>query len=256
MRFRPVSLLLALASAVAAGCGGGDVTLQLLAEGSGGELVPIDDHVVNFVPYDRDSIFDALAARAETPEPAVPQELRETVDSVLVLQRRWRTAERAWQQLRDSLQTMSDRLDRLDPRSREYFQLYQRWEEVEEQVAALERRKNAAFGQFDQLQQEAISTADSVNAVITAWEEEAFRGYVEITDSIMASRGVDEVIQDTTGARGVVTRRLPGGEWWVYSFYEPGPFEEIYWNCRVEPGRQDTLRLTPDSDCAETRLQL
>lgn len=257
MRFRPVPLLLTLAFAVApAACGGGEVTLQLQAEGSEDELVPVENHVVNFAPYDRDSIFEAMAERAETPEPSVPAELRETVDSVLVLQDQWRTAERRWQQLRDSLQSMKERLDQLDTRSREYFRLFRQWEEVEERVGVLERRKNVAFQQFDGLQQEAIRQADSVEAVISAWENEAFRGYMEITDSIMASRGVDEMIQDTTDARGIVTRSLPGGAWWVYSFYEPSPFEEIYWNCRVQPGSQDTLRLTPDSDCADLRLQL
>jgi len=256
MRIRPLllALIVPLAGLLAA-CGGGEVTVRVMSGPEGGELAPVEDAEVTFVPYDRDSIFDAMAQRAEEPEPRIPQELRDQFDQVIEAQETWRQAESQWNEARDELQRIRSQMDGLDERSREYLQLFERFNQVEERVNSLDARRQSQFERFDSLQKATVSRADSLRAVITSWEENAFRGYLDVTDSILRAKGIEEVVTDTTGAQGYVTVRLPdGGDWWVFTRHYPGPFEELYWNVKLEAARGDTLVL--DRENAESRPRL
>lgn len=255
MRIR--SLLLALIvplSGLLAACGGGEVTVRVTGGTEGGEMTPVPDAEVTFVPYDRDSIFSAMAQQADEPEPVIPQELRDQFDLVVEAQQEWRDTEQQWSDARDELQRIRGRMDGLDERSREYLQLFERFNEVEERVNRLDARRQQLFERFDSLQKATVERADSVRAVLANWEEEAFRGYMDITDSILRAKGIEDVVRDTTGADGHVTVTLPSGEWWVFTFHNPGPFEELYWNLPVDPAQTDTLVL--DRENAEVRPRL
>lgn len=255
MRIR--SLLLALIVPLAgllAACGGGEVTVRVTSGPEGGEMSPVEDAEVTFVPYDRDSIFEAMTQRADEPEPEIPQELRDQFDQVVEAQQEWRDAEQQWSEARDELQRIRNRMDGLDERSREYLQLFERFNQVEERVNQLDARRQRLFERFDGLQKATVERADSVRAVILNWEEEAFRGYMDITDSILRAEGIDEIVRDTTGADGYATVQLPDGEWWVFTFHNPGPFEELYWNVKIDPAQTDTLVL--DRENAEVRPRL
>jgi len=71
MRVRAIPMVLAAAVTLTA-CGK-KITVQVLPKGSQDSVAhPAKDIPVEFLPYDRDSIFDALAAKASTPEPQVP----------------------------------------------------------------------------------------------------------------------------------------------------------------------------------------
>jgi hypothetical protein len=234
---------LAAASLVFAACGGGDVTLQVLTQGTD-ELQPVADLPVEFLPFDRDSLFAALSAAASEPEPQVPAQLRQEFDSVLVLQETWRVAEANWNEVRDSLRQLSERMQRMDRRSREYRPLFERFNGMEGREARLNRDRASAFEAFTNLQATNQQRLDSVRAVIEAWEDMAFQDYADIEATLLEDLA-REIAYDTTDATGSLTRRLSGGTWWVHARVAI-PAGELYWNVPTDAST-DTLRLTPDN---------
>lgn len=252
MRFRShVTALLALLLPVLAACGGGEVTVRVVTEGDTAQQ-PVEDLVLTFLPYDRDSIFDVLTEQASEPEPQLPEDLVDQYEQVQEAQQTWREAESNWAVLRDSLKNLSQQMEGLDRRSREYLQLFEQYNELEGQERQLNSQKDQLFERFDSLQKSTVSRADSMQAVISAWEEVAFEDYTDITDSILEERGV-EIQEDTTGVDGYATTRLPGGEWWAYTRYQL-PFEELYWNLRVDTVFGDTIILSREN--AEVRRRM
>ncbi|MFQ5746940.1 MAG: hypothetical protein ACE5HF_06930 [Gemmatimonadota bacterium] len=246
---------LALPTALAftlAACGGSGVTVQVLADSPDGGAQPVRDLPVRFLPFDRDSLFDVLAARAEEPEPQMPADLLATFDRISALQADWREKETEWAETREQLQRLSDRLSNMDRRSREYRRLFQQFNRLDASEKRLNREKQAAFEAFDSLQQTALTRADSVRAVIESWEDVAFADYGELEDSILEAVG-HEVFEDTTNADGYVTRKLPGGDWWVHARVSTADGER-YWNVHIDPERTDTLALTAAN--GEDRLKL
>jgi len=241
---RPQRMFFALSTMSAltlVGCGGSDLTVQVLSDSADDGGQPVRGLPVQFLPFDRDSLFDVLAARATEPEPKVPADLRATFDRIAVLQAEWREKESEWAETREQLQSLSDRLGKMDRRSREYRQLFRQFNSMDAREKRLDREKQAAFEAFDSLQQTALTRADSVRAVIQSWEDIAFADYGELEDSILKAAG-REVFEDTTNADGYVTRGLPGGDWWVYARVKTTAGER-YWNLHV-PAETDTLQLT------------
>lgn len=234
---------LAAASLVLAACGGGSITVEVLTEGAD-QPEPVADLPVEFLPFDRDSLFAALAAGASEPEPQVPDQLRQEFDSVLVLQETWRVAEASWNEVRDSLRQLSERMQRMDRRSREYRPLFERFNAMEGREGRLNRQRAAAFETFTDLQATNQQRLDSVRAVIEAWEDIAFQDYPDIEADLLESLG-KEIAHDTTDASGSLTRRLGGGPWWVHARVAI-PAGELYWNVPTAAS-SDTLRLTPDN---------
>lgn len=247
---RGLPVAVGLAAATLLGCGGADVTIQVLAEAEG-QSVPVTDLPVTFVPYDRDSIFAVLAANAPEPEPEVDPELVAAAEEVTQLQTTWRSTEDAWANARDSLQQLSERLQGMDPRSREYRQLYDQFGGLEGRVNRLDRDNKAAFAAFDSLQQATQRRADSMRAVIEAWEDVAFVDYLDVVAEVEEARGAT-AIEDTTDAEGFATQTLPGQPWYVTTRL-PTQFGDLYWNVLIDPAGPDTLRLTPA--LAERRMR-
>lgn len=256
MRTRSLLLVLVISAAgFLSACGGGQVTVRVMSGPEGAEAAPAEDVEITFLPFDRDSIFEAMASREDTPEPEISEDLRQQYDQVIEAQQAWRDAEQLWSEARDELRRIRNRMQGLDERSREYLQLFEQFNQTEQQVNQLNARRQQLFQRFDSLQKATVARADSVRAVIASWEEEAFRGYTEITDSILQAKGIEELPVDTTGADGYASARLPsGGDWWVYARHTPGPFEELYWNVRIVPSETDTLVL--DRENAESRIRL
>lgn len=246
-----LALLFALSVGIVA-CGGDQVTVRVLDEGPEGELQPQSDVVVEFLPYDRDSIFEALEARADTPQPPIPDTLRALYAEIIDLQNRWREAEARWQTLRDSLKSLSDAMRGMDETTQAYRNLYSAFTDLEPRVTEWDNRKTNLFEQFDSLQNQTIAFSDSIQALRQSWGDEAYRGYGAIVDSILEATG-EEARVDTTGDEGYATVALPGGTWWAYARVNR-PFEELYWNVSLVPGQVDTLELTPEN--AEVRLRL
>ena len=68
-----------------AACGGSQVSVLVLAGEEGSEK-PEPNLALEYLPFDRDSVFEALIAAAEDPEPQIPEDLKVQIDSVAVLQ--------------------------------------------------------------------------------------------------------------------------------------------------------------------------
>lgn len=247
LKSRLAILFLVFAPLLAA-CGG-SVTVGVMSE-AGESVQPVTDQEVLFYPFDRDSVFAAMAAQASTPEPQVPADIQVANDSVLVLQEAWRSSEAQWNTVRDSLRQLSERLQGLDQRSREYLQLFEQFNPMERRERSLNQQRQAAFDRFTGLQQATQARLDSVGAVIQAWEDQAFADYADVETDLLAELG-REVVYDTTGADGYLTRALPTGLWWVHTRVAI-PGGELYWNVPHEVTSGDTLRLVPGN--AERRL--
>lgn len=238
-------------SVLLAACGGSELTVQVLTEGPEGELVPVKDLEVEFLPYDRDSIFETLAAAAAEPEPRVPANLEVALDSVAGLQETWRVVRTQWAEVRDSLREISDRLRGMDQRSREYRQLFDQFGDMERRVNRLDRARKDAFESFTALQGMTQMGLDSLRAVRESWEDVAFEDYAEIVDEIVRQTG-KEAVYDTTDVNGLLHTRLGGGGWYAHTRVAL-PAGELYWNVPTSAVEGDTLRLTPANGTVRMR---
>ncbi len=236
-----IAILALVLTPLTAACGS-SLTVEVYTE-AGDDVSAVGALEVQFIPFDRDSLFEALSAQAATPEPQVPADVRAAFDSVLVLQATWRQAETSWNETRDSLRSLSDRLSGLDPRAGEYRQLFERFNSMEGRERSLNGQRQTVFDTFTGLQQATQERLDSVRIVIDAWENEAFAEYVDIEAELLDALG-REIMMDTTDVDGRITRSLPGGNWWIHARVAV-PSGELYWNILTDPGTTDTLRLEP-----------
>lgn len=241
----------AAAAALLVGCGGEQVTVQVVMDGPEGP-VPQAKLLVDFYPFDRDSVFELLDTEATTPKPTIPADLSAAFDRSTTLQDEWRTKETAWTEVRERLKRLSEELAGLDRRSRAYRERYDEFNAMERQERRLDREKGQAFARFTSLQDSLTTRADSFRVVLESWEEETYAGYYDI-ESVLLEQTRRQVYQDTTNAQGYVTRPLPGGDWWVHSRVQI-PRGEIVWNVLVNPADVDTLVLNRDNGEERVRL--
>lgn len=244
---RITAALLAVVALTATACGS-SVTVEVVTEGPEGEPQPQANLPLDFLPFDRDSVFDALDAAAETPRPEMGEELQAASDRVLSLQAEWREAETEWSETRDQLRNLRERLDQIDPRDPDYRSLYDQFGQLEGREAQLDRQRKAAFDSFTAAQDEVSTRLDSFRVVLDTWENEAYSGYYDIEMELLDGR---DVIADTTNDAGRATVSLPGGDWWVTT-RAPVLEGELYWNVPV-PGA-DTLRLDESNATLRPRL--
>jgi hypothetical protein len=234
-----------------AACGGSDLTVEVLSDSPQGAVAQ-ENIEVGFFPFDRDSVFDAMEAQASSPKPEIPSDMVTTFEEIRSLQEQYNAKNNEWAEGRDRLQTLSEQLQGLDRRSRDYMQKYEEFGNLESQVNRLEREKVELFDQFTGMQESVAVRVDSFRIARDSWEEATYADYFDVEQELLkAVKG--EVIYDTTGVAGTVTRSLPGGDWWVVARV-PTPRGELYWNVKVDPGAVDTLRL--NSDNGEDRVRL
>lgn len=244
---RITAALLAVVALTATACGS-SVTVEVVTEGPDGEPQPQANLPVDFLPFDRDSVFDALDAAAETPRPEMGEELQAASDRVLNLQAEWREAEAEWTETREELRDLRERLDQIDPRDPDYRALYDRFGQLEGREAQLDRQRKAAFDSFTAAQDEVSARLDSFRVVLETWESDAYSGYYDIEMELLDG---GEVIADTTNDEGRATVSLPGGEWWVTT-RAPVLEGELYWNVPIP--NTDTLRLDESNGVVRPRL--
>ena len=247
MQTQGISAVLVAGIALMVAACGSNVTVQVLTESANGPK-PQANLPVQFLPFDRDSVFDALDTQASTPRPEMSAELKAEASRVADLQSRWRTADSQWAEERDQLQQLSTRLDNLDRRDPDYRRLYQQFNRREATVNRLDRGRTELFDQFTQAQESVSKSIDSFKIVRDLWEEETYAGYFEIVSQLL---GGDDLREDTTNADGYAVMNLPGGDWWITT-RAPVADGELYWNVRVG-GRES---VTLDESNGETRQRL
>ena len=241
------SLLLCVVAGSACSRSGELVVHAAFGRDTAGAPTGIDRLVVDLLPYDRDSIFDALAAQAPTPEPEIAPDLLALRDSLAAARQLWTESESAWNVVRDQLERLSEQMQGMNRRSREYMEAFSRFDELDRQRVALERAKDQAFREYERLQRQYSVRADSIKVVRFNWEDDAFARFDEIVDSLLTATG-RQIYTDTTSGGGYAVFRAPAGRWYVYTRYEL-PFQELYYNIPVqlEAGQTDTLPLTRDT---------
>lgn len=256
---RGTTLMAALGALAVAACGPAQAVVVAEidlenAEGEGTVTRPIGDLPVMFLPFDRDAIFDSLTAAASSPEPAIPQDLLESQTRVAQLQTEWRQADTEWGIGRDRLQEINRELQGVNRGSPQYRLLFGEFQDQESLVSAAERRKDQAFARFTSLQDSIIGRAAEVRVIRDNWADEAFRDYGDIQLARVRASG-RQIVADTTDANGRAQVGVPAGEWWVYARYDL-PYEELYWNIRVQVEKGDPVEIRLNRSNAEARPKL
>lgn len=260
MRRVVLTFAAAIIAATSVACGGGDVAvLAQLQEGvaavEGAEGRPLSALPIYLLPYDRDAIFDSLSQAHPTPEPEIPDTIFQLQDQVSERYREWQTAERRWGVLRDSLQVLSNRMERMNPQSGEYFVMFRDFNDLADEVEVLERRSRQAFEGFTDLQDRLEEEARGIQIQRELWADEAFTPVDSIIQARLQERGAQEYA-DTTDAQGVARfRGIPAGQWWIHGRYDR-PFDELYWNIPIQVDRGDEVQMRLTEQNAEVRQKL
>ena len=260
MRRRNLPMAMALLLAAAA-CGPAQVVVTAEVsmsnpDGEGMVTNPIPDMVVELLPYDRDAIFDSLAAAYGTPEPAIPQELLDAREEVAQAQQRWQQATNRWNTLRDTLQKLNDTMGQYSRGEARYVALFREWQEFDSQYGRVERQMNDAFKEFTDLQQATIRQSDSIRILKENWGDEAFKDFNAVRDAKLQAVGLQAAV-DTTDASGVARNNLKvkPGDYWVYARYEL-PYTELYWNVPIHVERGEPNQITLTRNNAVERVKL
>jgi hypothetical protein len=260
MRRVVMSFAAAVAVVGATACGGTDVVVLAQLEGTGAITadesgVALSNLHVRLLPYDRDAIFDSLAHAHAVPEPHVPDTIFELQQQVIQRQQEWQQSLGRWSALRDSLQTMYGRMQRLDRGSGEYFAMFREYNELADEVERLDTRSNQAFQQFTTLQTRLNQEAREIQIQRELWADDAYAPVDSIIEARLSARRTTEHV-DTTGANGMARfRNVRPGRWWVYSRFDR-QFDELYWNVPIEVERGEDVQIRLTEQNAEARPKL
>jgi hypothetical protein len=223
-------------------------------EGEGTVVRSLAGLEIQLLPFNRDVIFDSLAAAAPTPEPPIPDSLLQAQERVAEAQTEWRNAEAEWQAARDRLQQITDQMEGLSRGEARYVALYREFQDLEGRMNVAERRMNQAFDRFNELQQATIQQAEEIRLRRDNWADETFAGVTELMVVRLRESG-REVFIDTTNADGAVSFEVAPGQWWVYARHEL-PFNELYWNVPVNLPRGEPFQMRLTRENAEVRPNL
>jgi hypothetical protein len=255
-------LVTALAVVALSACGQAQavVTAELEVEDPEAGVVnrPLGGMEVRLYPFDRDVVFDSLAAAASAPEPQIPEDLLTAQQELADAQTEWTSAEAEWQALRDQLQQINDELQGLNRGETRYVQLYNQFQDLERQVGGAERATERAFERFEEIQQATIQRVDSIRILRQNWEDDAFADIGAVFDARIVEAGRD-ILYDTTSADGVATfdgtNGMEAGQWWVYARHEL-PFDELYWNVPIQVEGSEPAQVHLDRSNALRRPKL
>lgn len=203
------------------------VSIQVTIPGIDSVETPALGVVVVALPYDRDSVLAALAARAPTPRPNTAP-----LDSAFADFRgpfvAFSTTAIRLASLRDSVAAMPAGPSR---------------DAANDSLRAAETRHEAARVTLDTARATLLRRSDRPRGAIRSWENSTYEGWDSIVQGLARERREDPKA-DTTDAVGRATLTLaPGRRWWIYarSFDASDPNAEWYWNV---PVASDTVVLS------------
>lgn len=242
-------------SLVLGACGGGEVVVQASTQAADGNATALRDLPVRALPYDRDAIFTELEQAHGVPQPEIPAELQQLQDQITQAQQQWSDAEAIWGGARDSLKTLSDRMQRMNRASGEYTIAFREFSAQEAIEQRTRRESEAAFRRFDELQRQYNEQAEQVKLRRDQWADEAYANVDSVIGARMLEGGLSEYA-DTTDANGVA--RFTGmkkGQYWIHARYEL-PYEELYWNVPVDVQGGDPITVQLNRQTAQVRPKL
>jgi hypothetical protein len=252
MRRRVLGLAALCGTATLFACGGGEVVVQAQLETDAG-VQPLGEIEIRALPYDRDALFEELAAGYSEPEPAIPDSLVALQQEIAAANAAWSEASNQWSTARDSLQKLSAALQGVSRASPQYRLMFQDYNTQESQERSALRARDQAFTRFTGLQDRYTSQAEEIEARRNAWADVA---YAKI-DSVIAARldemGLEEHV-DTADANGVVRFQLDPGEWWIHGRHDLA-YEELYWNEPITVQRGDPIQVILNRASAEVRAK-
>jgi hypothetical protein len=251
MNGRKLGIAAMFGSAILFGCGGAEVVVQAAMEAEDGTPNPLTGLEVFALPYDRDSIFQELAAAYGEPEPQIPDSLLQLQQQIADANTQYQQQTARWNTARDSLKTLSDRLQQLSPASAEYRVLFRDYGPVEAAAVQAERQMNQAFSQLESLQNRFTSQAEEVEARRNAWADQAYAKVDSVIESRLDEFGLEEAV-DTTSANGIAQFELKPGQWWIHARYDL-PYEELYWNERIDVARGEPIQVVLNKASASSR---
>lgn len=242
---------LGVALALTLGCGPRTLAVQIAIPDQDGVATPVAGARFLILPYDRDSVLQALAARAPSPRPSTAR-----LDSLFRAFRgpfagylRLATEEDRLRRARDSVRGRLDAIPRADPA---YAPLYARFTSVDDSLGSLAPRLDSARRVLARAREAILPAAESLRRVLAAWEDTAYRAYDSITNGIV-DRHPHGAHADSTRADGWARLRLPRGDWWIYAraVNVADPYSEWYWNLKIT---EDTVRLSAANGSTRPRL--
>ena len=218
-----------------------EVAVRVSIPGPDSVETPVTGVGLVALPYDRDSVLEALEAKATSPRPDTT-----ALDSLFRAFRtpftRYTAEVRRTERLRDSLEQLRTRLDSTPRNSPEYRERYAAFSRLDDSLAAARKATEQARRELDRARERFAEQGDPLRARIRHWEDSTYRGYDSLTRSLAARRRQDPRT-DTTGADGWAHFTLPPGAWWIYarSWDATDPNAEWYWNL---PVTDDTMLLS------------
>jgi len=177
------------------------------------------------LPYDRDSVLAALAARAGTPRPPTA-----ALDTLFA---RFRGPFTRYTRLSYLASQLRDSLDSLGPRG---------GRALTDSLRLLDRQVDRARTELDRARTEFVSRSESLRTAVRRWEDSTYQGYDSIVERITRDQG-REAATDTTDQTGWAHFQLAPGRWWIYAraWDTSDPNSEWYWNI---PVKEDTVLLS------------
>jgi hypothetical protein len=194
------------------------------------------------LPYDRDSVIAALAARAASPRPDTS-----ALDSLFGAFQRpfvaFAASNAHIRQLQDSLTRLKSQLDSMSREAAGYRVLYGTFVTLTSERTLAEHQRDSLQRSLSPARGALGPRADSLKAALRAWEDSTYRDYEQITQDLTRQSG-RSAVTDTTSAQGTATLVLRKGRWWLYarSWDVADPNAEWYWNLPVQG---DSITLTP-----------
>lgn len=226
------TLLLLLAALAGCSDGSRDVVVRVAVPGLDSIVAPVPGAQVLALPYDRDSVREALGAAASAERPRAAEAELDSLFGV------FRAPFGAFVQASDAAAKLADTVAALEERGAAGVELTA----ARARLIAAQRDQERARAELDELRRSGGDRMDSLRTVVQRWENSAYADWSAEVEQL--ARGGRTPRADTTGPRGVAQLRVPGGDWWIHAaVHDPlDPNARWYWNVPLEAGT-DTVTL-------------
>lgn len=234
-------VLLAAALLLACTDASREIVVRMTIPGPDSVEAPVPEAQVLALPYDRDSLREALAATAPAERPRAAEA---ELDSLFALYREpfaaFVSASSQADHLADTLAALEQEADAAALAA------------ARARLATARERRERARTELDAVRSAIGPRVDSLRAAVQLWEHTAFENWsAEVTE---LGRGRREPRADTTGPHGLARLEVPGGSWWIHATaHDPlDPNARWYWNVPV-PAEGDTVELNPRTGARRAR---